>query len=353
MSKKIVMDKNAPNISRDIGIDIVKALAISFVIGVHFFLNTKFYTTSLNNCNLFFQTLLQQIFLSCIPLFLMATGYLNNNTNISFNYFKKIIPIIIIYLIYSIPALIYRYSIGEIGYDIKLWIEQILTFKGHRYSWYINLYFGLFLLIPFFNKMYFSLNSKKEKLTLIIILLFLTTIANVPNYWAKLYPLAYFYIGKFIKEFKPNINIYKCIIYFTIIVLLETSIEFIVASGGKYIHYFNDYSSIFRALQSIIIFIICYNIKINNRYIESIIVKISSSTLDIYLASFFADRILYKPLKALFLTQDKMFIYLPIMVLSVLILSYIIAYCRIKFLKVENLVKNKKSNILKVKEQVA
>ena len=74
---------------RDIGIDIVKTIAILSVVGVHFFLNTKFYRVDLNNTNLFIQTIIQQICLTCIPLFVMSTGYLNNTTKIDKTYFKK------------------------------------------------------------------------------------------------------------------------------------------------------------------------------------------------------------------------------------------------------------------------
>lgn len=339
--------------NRELGIDIIKALAITFVIGVHFFLNTKFYTTNLTNLNLFMQTFIQQIFLSCIPLFLISTGYLNSNTKIDLNYFKKIIPIMIIYLLYSVPALIYRSNIGEINYDIKLWIEQILLFKGHRYSWYINLYFGLYLLIPFFNRMYNSLDTKKDKLILISILLFLTTINGTPNYWAKLYPLTYFYIGKFIKEFKPNIQTSKGFLCFIMIVLIETSLEFLVASNGRYVHYFNDYSSLFRAMQSTIIFLILYNKTIKNHLLKNIISKLSVSTLDIYLASFLGDRLLYKPLKTLSLPQEKLFVYMPIMILSVLTFSYIVAIIRIKYIRIENIVhKNKKNKNLNMSSKI-
>ena len=90
---------------RHIGIDIVKTIAILSVVGVHFFLNTKFYRVNLDNTNLFIQTIIQQICLTCIPLFVMSTGYLNNNTQINKSYFKKILPIIYIYLLYSIQTL--------------------------------------------------------------------------------------------------------------------------------------------------------------------------------------------------------------------------------------------------------
>ena len=68
---------------REIGVDVVKSIAILSVVGVHFFLNTRYYRVDLNNANLFIQTVIQQICLICIPLFVMATGYLNNNTKIN------------------------------------------------------------------------------------------------------------------------------------------------------------------------------------------------------------------------------------------------------------------------------
>ena len=336
---------------RSSGLDIIKSLAILFVVGVHFFLNTKYYTTNLNSSNLYIQVCTQQLFLSCIPLFLMSTGYLNNNTEISSNYFKKILPILGIYLLYSIPALLYRYSINEIPLDISLWIKQFFTFKGHRYSWYINLYFGLFLLIPFFNRMYSSLLNKKEKFTLIVILLALTTIKGIPNYWASIYPLAYFYIGKFIKEFQPSLKTNKCIFYLIAIILLQATIEYSVASEGVYSNYFNHYASIFRAIQSILIFIMLYKKDIKNARLKSLVTNISTSTLDIYLASFLTDRILYKPFKALGLNQETMFLFLPILVLSSFTLAYIIAKIRINYIKLES--KNKNNNIDKIKKQVA
>ena len=345
------MIKNNALKKRSSGLDIIKSLAILFVVGVHFFLNTRYYTTNLNSLNLFIQVCIQQLFLSCIPLFLISTGYLNNNTEISTNYFKKILPILGIYFIYSVPALLYRYSINEIPFNLGLWIKQFFTFKGHRYSWYINLYFGLFLLIPFFNRMYQSLTSKKEKLILITILTALTIVDGMPNYWAGIYPLTYFYIGKFIKEFQPNLKTNKCIIYLIIILLLQGTIEYFVASGEVYSNYFNHYSSIFRAIQSVLIFIMIYQKDIKHTKLKNLITDISKSTLDIYLASFLTDRILYKPFKALGLSQKTMFLFLPVLVLASFTFAYIIAKLRINYIKLET--SNKKNYTNNTKKQVA
>lgn len=337
--------------SRDYGLDIVKSLAIFFVIGVHFFLNTYFYKTNLSSTSLFLQVCTQQLFLSCIPLFLISTGYLNDSTDVSIKYFKKIIPIICIYLFYSLIAILYRLHINELSFENTNFIEQILSFKGHRYSWYMNLYFGLFLLIPFFNKMYFALSSKKEKAVLIIILSFLTMTKCAPDFWSKIYPLTYFFIGKFIKEFKPKLKGYGKISLVGII-FLQGSIEYMLANSGKYIAYFNHYTCVTRMIQSVILFLLLYQVKIKSSKIQSIIVKISSSTLDIYLASFLTDRLIYKPVKMFNITQENMIFLLPVLVAASFISAYIIARLRIKLFKFEKLGKHKNKNI-EYKKQVA
>lgn len=327
-----------PNIKRDTGIDIVKTIAILSVVGVHFFLNTKFYTVSLNNANLFIQTMIQQLFLICIPLFLMATGYLNNNIKINRKYFEKILPIIIIYLLYSIPALIYRLSINEIPFDIALWIEQIFDFKGHRYSWYINLYFGLFLMMPFFNRMYKSLENEKEKKILILILILLTTLTSImPDYWKSVYPLTYFFIGKYIREYTPRINVSKNIVYLILIIIFQSVIEYIVAGGGKYTHHLTDYSSLPRLIEAYLIFILVYKIEIKNRYVNNLVIDISKITLDIYLASFITDRLTYKILKPYNISQEAyLYIMIPVILIS-FTFAYSIAKLRVRYINVNKI----------------
>ena len=327
---------------RHIGVDIVKASAILSVVGVHFFLNTKFYTTNLNNVNLFIQTILQQLFLACIPLFLISTGYLNNNMDISKKYLKKIIPVVVIYLLYSIPALLYRAHIKEIETSIPLWISLIFKFKGNRYSWYIDLYIGLFLLIPFLNRMYSTLNSKKEKQTLIFILIMLTSMVSLLNgkfilstYWKSIYPLTYFFIGKYIKDFQPKIKLHLNIIYLILIILIQGIIEYFASSGGVYKHFLTDYTSILRLVQGYLEFVLLYRLDIKNRFMQNNIINISKLTLDIYLASFITDRIVYKEIFKIYNFNQEQYLYMliPFVMLS-FILAYIIANMRKKLINI-------------------
>lgn len=336
-----------PRAIRHVGIDIVKCVAILSVVGVHFFLNTKFYTTNLNNANLLLQTIIQQLFLVCIPLFLMSTGYLNNNIDISTKHFKKLIPILMLYVLYSIPAILYRAYINEIEFDIPLWISLIFKFKGHRYSWYIDLYIGLFLLMPFLNRMYFSLNTKKEKQILILILMILTSFVSlingrfikelhIPTYWSAIYPLTYFFIGKYIRDFQPKMKNLSNILYLVLVVILQGVFEYFTAEGETYRHFFTDYTSALRVLEGYLIFILLYKFDIKNEFVRKGVISISSLTLDIYLASFITDRIVYKELLKRYDIAQESFLYLMIiLVVSSFTLAYITAYTRKKLIKIK------------------
>ena len=118
---------------------------------------------------------------------------------------------------------------------------NILRFNAGRYAWYIEMYLGLFILIPFLNILYNNIEEKKCKQVLIITLLCLTSvppIVNVydfrtiswwmnpassdafqkifPYWWGNLYPITYYFIGCYLNEFgfklRTKMNIFLIII---------------------------------------------------------------------------------------------------------------------------------------------
>lgn len=65
---------------RILGLDIIRSLAILFVIAGHFFvLHTPFRSTNFEGLSLFLQAGIIPLFQTGVPLFIMLTGYLNTN----------------------------------------------------------------------------------------------------------------------------------------------------------------------------------------------------------------------------------------------------------------------------------
>lgn len=93
---------------RNIELDLIRCIAILFVIFVHFFLHSSFYSTNLGDMGSFLLNIFRWLFFTCVPLFLLLTGYLNNNTKFDKNYVYKLFKVLISYLIIGIICLIFK-----------------------------------------------------------------------------------------------------------------------------------------------------------------------------------------------------------------------------------------------------
>lgn len=77
--------------TRILGLDIIRSLAILFVIAGHFFvLHTPFRSTNFGGFSLFVQAGVIPLFQTGVPLFIMLTGYLNINKVSSKKYYRGI-----------------------------------------------------------------------------------------------------------------------------------------------------------------------------------------------------------------------------------------------------------------------
>ncbi|MEM4992911.1 acyltransferase family protein [Priestia sp. SB1] len=332
--------------NRNVGIDVVKASAVLFVPSVHFFLHTYFYNTPLNGINMFVQLFCRMMFLICVPLFLILTGYLQANKRPEGKYFKKIWSIIIIYLIYSVIAILVREFYFQDHKDIGEWIRLILLFKANGYSWYINMFIGLFLLSPYLNILYKGIPTKRGKLLLIGILLFLTSVPellngkaqgflNFPDFWKLLYPLTYYFIGSFIKEFqvtmKTGLNIFLVLLFG----LASAITEYLYANEGKFLQKVGYYPSLLVVMLSVSFFIMFYRCNIKNRIIVKTISLLSILSLDIYLASYITDLFVYEYVSEHFPhSQTKIIYYSPLVVGATVTGAFILAYLRHKIIKI-------------------
>lgn len=136
---------------RVLKLDIIRIFALFCVICVHFLLNSGFYDTEVSGIKMYCLILSRSLFIICVPLFLILTGYLMNRKTISKKYYRGISRTLIIYIICSIIYSIFLKFYLKEEMTIKIFIERLLNFTGTEYAWYIEMYIGLFLLIPFLN----------------------------------------------------------------------------------------------------------------------------------------------------------------------------------------------------------
>lgn len=290
------------------GLDIIRSLAIFSVIAGHFFvLNTPFRETIFDASGMFVQGWVYLLFCSIgVPLFIMMTGYLNAyKVECNRKYYKGMGRVLISYLLFSVITILFRkYYLHE---NLS-WIQfglKILNFSAIPYGWYIEMWIGLYLLTPFLNLLYKAIPTQKQKQILLITLYTLTALPDlfnrynfhlVPGFWQSVFPLTYFFIGSYIREYEPELKGRKGVwaiaailgicainpIFNLLFVREHTMIQIAGSSHG-----------VFGTIVAVLTFLLLYKINLKNVWTKSILTRISLLSLDMYLCCYIFDRLFY------------------------------------------------------------
>lgn len=322
------------------GLDILRALAIVYVIGGHYFINTDFNNAPFNTPLLFLLGMVQTFTMIGVPIFLILTGYLNlSKTDPSKKYYKGIWRVLFAYLFFSVVTILFRkYYLGD-EKSVFQWVHSIFSYDAIPYSWYIEMWIGLFLLTPFLNKLWNAIPNKKERCVLILILFIMASLLDftnryglhlLPEYWKDAcYPLLAFYIGTWLRSYQPT---YKPIILIGIITalcLFNPIASSIVAHGKPMMHLQGSPMGIVSIPLSICVFLLFYKTDIKNRPMRSLITKISLLSLDMYLVAYLFDQWFY-PIWKQYLgsTQQELAPFYLLIILSLVMGTFLTAWAK-------------------------
>lgn len=231
---------------------------------------------------------------------------------------------------------------------------EIISFNVGNYSWYIELYLGLILIIPFLNVMWNTISDKQGKKILIVSLIFISSLPSVinvynfkmsgwwsspiisteyqkiiPDSWSALYPITYYMIGCYLKDFRLSI---KKSINFILIVLT-------ICAYGTYMYWRNKGSvfvngawcqwySFFVVILTTLVFnvIIGMDFSKTPNKIRAIAKFISDLTLGAYLVSVIFDIAFYDVLRAKIEIMPQRLNYYIVMVPAVFLCSLILSF---------------------------
>lgn len=195
-------------------------------------------------------------------------------------------------------------------------ICEILNFTANDYAWYFEMYIGLFLLIPFLNIMYSSMKTRRSKLALIGVLIFLTLLPSslksfspayspvggavldfIPDFFTNMYPIAYYFIGSYFAEYAPFKG--KSRLLRAVLALACPLIPFVLCfvfsytRGGYAWYMMNGFNNITTALTSVAVFSLLYDLEPRLKPIRGALKLISECTFEAYLFSFIFDSFYY------------------------------------------------------------
>ena len=313
------MKKSIDLSKRSSALDITRIVALFSVISVHFFLNNGFYSEPMFGKRMLVMTVMRSAFMICVPLFIMLTGYLMNKKTLSRGYYHGIVKTLGIYLLASLACAIYK--IVLFGYKPTWMIWGVFDYTTANYAWYIEMYIGLFLLIPFLNLIYHNLPSRKTKLVLLVTLIGLTSLPSImniwnftvegwwktpylsveyrkfaPDWWTRIYPLTYYFLGAYLREFPLKLKQWQkllcwfgCIIVFGLFNYYRSQYGFFAWSQ------YNDWQGMPNLIMTFFAFSFLSSIK-TERYpnpVKRVLMVVSDLCLGGYLVSYIFDNLYY------------------------------------------------------------
>lgn len=290
--------------NRVIGLDIVRCVALLFIIGVHFFYNNGFYYEPQEGAVMIVADTVRWLTFSCVPLFIILTGYLKAGATLSKKYYKGIVPILVAWIVISIICMVFRGTYIGTKQTTLQWIAEFLNYKGADYSWYIELYIGLFLLCPFLNGFFNWDKDGKYHFVLMVTMLitaFLPSLLNnittggvvlnlVPDYFVSMWPFAYYFMGCTLRKYQFRLNTFTCIFGAGVLSLIKALMTYMSAQGE---HFYKGvgggYSDFFVAGITFFVFMLLYQAEVKNKWMRRFFTHVSKHSLHIYLLSSVAD----------------------------------------------------------------
>lgn len=261
------------NNNRKSNLELLKVVAIIMILILHYLnggiggaLNK---TTNATN-NYYIIRYIESFCIIAVNCFVLITGYfMINKKSVKAN---KAINLIIISIFYSL-----------IFYIMSILLKiNVFSFNGLQTSlmvmyspkWFIVAYIGLYLLIPYLNKIILGMNiTQYKKFLLIIIIIF----SIVPTLFPKVcyndggygiinFVLLYFIGGYLRLHHKPL----KSKIYYLAIYILCTLFTSILVIGNVWEYKWWNYNTIFNIVSSISLFLLFLKLEFNSRIVNSL-----------------------------------------------------------------------------------
>lgn len=227
-------------------------------------------------------------------------------------------------------------------------ITGILNYSAADYSWYIEMYIGLFLLSPLLNQAYHGFPTKREKQMMVCVLLSITALPDVinlyakivPAWWTLFYPVTYYYLGCYLREFPLQLGAKTCAGIFLLTSFLLSTAHYVSLHGKMGQPSWLTFGSLYVVILSVTAFSLIKELPTDwiaekGRFL---LAKVSELSLGAYLVSAAVDQYVYSKLNTAVPDMPLRLNYFPIVVPFTIIVSYMIstvlqAVCDVTFPK--------------------
>ena len=294
--------------TRNLNLDLIRCAALLMVPIMHSLDHTGLYDQLLYSWPDRLMIAVKTLFTCCIPLYVMLSGYLNNRKSLSPRYYLGLIRILCVYLVCGAACLVFEQLSGIAHRSPRELVSAMLNFSCCDYAWYIMMYLGLFLMMPFLNMAYHGCAGKKQKQLLVLSFIALSVLPSLLNtyfqiyslWWTRLYPLCYYFTGAYLSEYMPELKPGKTL---ALLLALLAAYSFFFyfhynALGAALIGVYQDTWEVY--LLSVLLFVLLYRLRLPSLpgFFARCIRKVSDLTLPAYLLTWIPDSLIYPLLMA-------------------------------------------------------
>lgn len=320
---------NAAAKTREVTPDLIRCLALAFVLGIHFYTHCGIYSADFSPVAAFFAVMLRTLVTSSVAMFVLLTGYFQRQKKLSARYYLGILRLLEMYFIVAVLEGLYRrFYLGE-ALTLRAFLGSLVNFTASEYSWYILLYGGLFLFIPFLNVLYAALETRGQKRILILSVTALSCLPFsalnvfvnlVPYWWQRIWPIAFYFIGAYINEYRPAPGAKKSGLWFLGALTVFSLFNFLVYSAASPLTLHpvaaNLYSheGLQNAVLAPLVFLFVMNLDLSRASagIKNALGAVSKYTYGAFLFSSVTDSFVYGILTRLVPTIEARMLFLPV-----------------------------------------
>jgi len=251
---------------------------------------------------------LRYLAVTCVPLFLLLTGYLSGRRELTLRYYGGLISVLISYVAISALAEVMHRVYFHLDVSPTHILFHILNYTANGYAWYVEMYIGLFFLIPFLNLLWRALDSRGKRQALIATLALFTMLPPVvesfgsaatrldiiPDYWREAYPLTYYFLGAYLREYRPRPGRGKTFVLLALTVSLSALWRWQVSTPENDAGYIlNGFGCLTTGVAAVLLFLLMYDLDCKSRPVRAVVTELSVCSFEIYLCSYLTDRLLY------------------------------------------------------------
>lgn len=197
---------------RESGLDLLRVVALLFVVTFHSYLNNGYYYEAQKGTYMLLAGSFRWLSTCCVGLFLMLTGYLKSDRTGIKDCYRALAPVLLGYLIAAAISIPVRHFAFGDQQSLGVWVKRLFGFSAVYYGWYVEMYIGLTLLSPFLNLLLRQLREKKQLLGFAAVLLLLSALPGVtplpvaPDFWRSMSSLTYYVLGAVIRRLQPKVR---------------------------------------------------------------------------------------------------------------------------------------------------